>query len=172
MISSPKPTPPVVDDHSCESESLFLSFFLAAGLMLILLSAAQIIKYHEISKGIALFSAGILALLSAAVLLFSAQFCAFGARLRITRCALAVITLLWCVWTGLIAYTHHIEGWDEGAYFLSGMALRGYDVPYAAHRAPVTGFLCAAFIGWDRFLNPVLLGVLLENQWVPVDPRQ
>jgi len=41
------------------------------------------------------------------------------------------------------------------------MALRGYDVPYASHRSPVTGFLCAAFIGWDRFLNPVLLGVLL-----------
>ena len=161
MTSFPQPTPLLVDGHSSQSKSLFLSFFLAAGLILILLSAAQIINDHELSKGIALFGAGVLALLSGAVLLFSAQFRAVGARLWITRCTLAVVTLSWCVWTALIAYTHHIEGWDEGAYLLSGMALRGVDVPYASHRAPVTGFLCAAFVGWDRFLNPVLLGVLL-----------
>jgi hypothetical protein len=160
MTSPPKPTSLAVDDHSSASKSLFLLFFLAIGIILILLAAALVVRYHEISKGIALFGAGVLALLSVSILSFTARFCALGAR-WITRCTLATVTISWCAWTGLIAYTHHIDGWDEGAYLLSGMALRGYEVPYAAHRPPVTGFLCAAFIGWDRFLNPVLLSVLL-----------
>ena len=151
----------IIGEQSRESRSLFLAFFLTAGVMLMLLSAGQIIKYHEISKGIALFGAGVLALLTAAVLVFTAQFCALVARPFTLRAALVLVALVWLAWTGLIAYTHHVEGWDEGAYVLSGMALRGYQVPYAAHRAPVTGFLCAAFMGWDRFLNPVLLSLLL-----------
>lgn len=69
--------------------------------------------------------------------------------------------LPWCMWCAFIARAHHVEGWDEGSYVLSGLALRGYHVPYASHRAPVTGFICAAFVGWERFLNPVLLAALL-----------
>jgi hypothetical protein len=150
-----------VDEHPSASKSLFLPFFLTIGPILILLAAAQVIKYHEISKGIALSSAGVLALLSGAVLWFTA-----GALFWIRRFALAAVTISWSVWTGLIAYTHHIKNWDEGAYLLSGMALRGYDVPYAAHRAPVIGIICAAFVGWDRFLNPVLLSALLIVMYV------
>jgi hypothetical protein len=156
-----KRTPLIIADHFPDTRPLFLVFFLTTGLFSILLSAAQIVKYHEISKGIALFGAGVLAILSAAVFVYTPQLCTFATRPWFTRSALAVVALPWLVWTGLIAYTHHVVGWDEGAYMLSGLALRGYHVPYASHRAPVTGFLCAAFIGWDRFLNPVLLGVLL-----------
>jgi hypothetical protein len=166
MTPFPNPTPLAVPDHSSESKTLFLSFFLSASLVLLLLGAAQIIRHHEVSKGIALGGAGFLALLSSAVLLFWGHFRAPGVRLRITRWTLAVTTLSWCAWTGLIAYTHHINGWDEGAYLLSGMALRGYDVPYASHRPPVTGFLCAAFIGGDRLLNPVLLCLLLISLYL------
>jgi hypothetical protein len=155
-----QPPPLAIDDHSSETKSLLLVFFLAAGLILLVLSPAQI-KYHKVQESISLFGAGFLAILSAAVLRFSAQFRASGARPLITRCTLAVVALPWCVWAALITYTHRVKGWDEGAYVLSGMALRGYHVPYASHRAPVTGFLCAAFIGWERFLNPLLLGVLL-----------
>ncbi|MGA3204215.1 MAG: hypothetical protein ABSF12_17125 [Bryobacteraceae bacterium] len=160
MTSFQKPTSVAVDDQSSASKSRFLPFFLVIGIILILLAAAEVIRYHEISKGIALFGAGALALLAVAILSFTAEFCGLGAR-RITRCTLAAVTISWGVWTALIAYTHHIDAWDEGAYVLSGMALRGYDVPYAAHRPPVTGFICAAFVGWDRLLNPVLLSVLL-----------
>lgn len=158
MTFLPKPTRLTVEGHSSETNSLLLVFYLAAGLMLILLSAAQI-KHHAIKEGISLFGAGFLAILSAAVLRFSAQFGNVPQRIR--RCIPAVVALLWLVWVTLIAYAHRVEGWDEGSYVLSGMALRGYHVPYASPRAPVTGLLCAAFIGWERFLNPALLGLLL-----------
>lgn len=56
------------------------------------------------------------------------------------------------------------SGWDEGAYLLSGLYLRGYPVPYAIHRAPVTHFVSAAFADapWLQaaFLQILLAGIL------------
>jgi hypothetical protein len=138
-----------------------LMFFLTAGLVLTWLAAWQIIAFHEISKGIALFGGGTLAILSAAIVMFPTRFAALTDSQWFGRWVLVPVAMTWLAWITLIAYTHHVEGWDEGDYVLSGMALRGYHVPYSPHRAPVIGFLCAAFVGWDRFLNPVLLGVLV-----------
>jgi hypothetical protein len=73
--------------------------------------------------------------------------------------------MAWGVWIGVLAYSYRATGWDECAYLLSGSALRGYQVPYAAHRAPVTHFLCAAFVNHSRFLNPMLLVTLLTLVW-------
>jgi hypothetical protein len=144
-------------DSRSRSGSILLYFFLATAPVLFFFGSVQLVKYHEISKGIALLGSGLLALLSVATLFFPAQFSAAA----IVKWCTAAVALLWSGWSTLIAYAHHIDGWDEGAYLLSGMALRGYDVPYASHRPPVTGVVCALFIGWDRYLNPVLLGVLL-----------
>jgi len=54
------------------------------------------------------------------------------------------------------------DGWDECAYLLNGLALRGAPLPYADHRAPVTGALCALFAGAPSLMNPVLLLVLFS----------
>jgi hypothetical protein len=155
-----KPISPVVDDQFSEHRSPLAYLFLAAGGVLVVCAAVQFIHYHEISKGIALSASGLLAFLSGAILFFPARISAIGVSPWLTRCTLAV-AMLWTAWAALIARAHHIDSWDEGAYFLSGLALRGYDVPFASHRPPVTGLICAAFVGWDRFLNPALLGVLL-----------
>ncbi len=56
-----------------------------------------------------------------------------------------------------IAYTHAVNGWDEATYLLSGLALRGYGTPYAAHRAPVTHLLAALFADVPWLINPMLL---------------
>jgi len=152
---------PVIDDTSpSERHPLFPFFFLIPGLVLIAFAAIQVLKYHEISKGIALFGSGAVALLCAAILFFPSRARAFATRDWIKRCTIGV-AVLWGGWAALIAYVHRIDGWDEGAYFLSGLALRGYDVPYASHRPPITGLICAVFVGWDRFLNPILAGALL-----------
>jgi hypothetical protein len=160
MTFPAKPTPPAIDDHSPEAKSLLLIFFLAAGLILILLSVVQI-RNHEATQAISLFGAGVLAILSAGVLRTIPEFGSTGARPWLERWAVTLVALPWCLWIALIVYMFRVEDWDEGSYVLSGMALRGYHVPYASPRAPVTGFLCAAFIGWERFLNPLLLGGLL-----------
>ncbi len=138
-----------------------LTSFLIAGLLLTMLSTWQIFTFHEISKGIAFFAAGALSLLSAAIVMYPMQFVALTDSHSFKHWVLVAVAMTWLVWIVLIAYTHHVEGWDEGDYVLSGMALRGYHVPYSSHRAPVIGFLCAAFMGWERFLNPALLGILL-----------
>jgi hypothetical protein len=52
------------------------------------------------------------------------------------------------------------NGWDECAYLLSGLALRGEPVPYADHRAPLAGLLCAVFAGMPALMNPALLVLL------------
>ena len=155
-----KSNTPASDDQSSESKSLLLVIFLAAGLILILLSAAQI-RNHEKTEAISLFGAGVLAILLAGVLRISPRFLALGARAWLERWAVALVALPWCLWIVLTAYMFRVEDWDEGSYVLSGMALRGYHVPYASPRAPITGLLCAAFVGWERFLDPLLLGVLL-----------
>ena len=145
---------------SVTTRSLLLIFFLAAGFFLILLSLAQI-RVHAKTEFLSLFSGGILAILSACVLSTAPQFGTARAHQWLTRFTLGLLVLLCCTWAALIAYVHKVQGWDEGSYILSGLALRGYHVPYASWRAPVTGFLCAAFVGGERVLNPLLLTLLL-----------
>jgi hypothetical protein len=65
--------------------------------------------------------------------------------------------LAWGVLCIGIAHMHTVNRWDEGAYLLSGLALRGYGTPYAAHRAPVTHLLAAVFAEVPWLINPVLL---------------
>ena len=155
MIFLPKATPLPVT-----TRSLLLIFFLATGFFLILLSFVQI-RAHANTEFLSLFSGGVLAVLSATVLWTSPQFPTASAYQRLPRFTLRLIVLACCIWVALIAYVHKVQGWDEGSYILSGLALRGYHVPYASWRAPVTGFLCAAFVGGEHIINPLLLGVLL-----------
>jgi hypothetical protein len=54
---------------------------------------------------------------------------------------------------------------------LSGLALRGWDVPYAAQRAPLTHLLCALFVPYERFLSPALLSVLLAATYLWISTR-
>ena len=148
-------------ERSEKTSRIFWAAHLTAGLALLLLAAIEVVRFHTLSKGMALFSGGGLGILAAFALAFASPLSAWLGRPLARRTVLAALALLWMSWITLIAYTHYVEGWDEGAYVLSGMALRGMHVPYAAHRAPITGLLCAVFTGWDRFLNPVLLGTLL-----------
>ena len=67
----------------------------------------------------------------------------------------------WAAFLGVITVTYSSDKWDECAYLLSAMALRGYPTPYAAHRAPLTGIISAAFIDCPALLNPVLIGGIL-----------
>jgi hypothetical protein len=69
-----------------------------------------------------------------------------------------VLTLLaWGFLSIAIALAHAANQWDEGAYLLSGLALRGYHTPYAAHRAPVPHVLAAIFADVPWLINPTLL---------------
>jgi len=56
-----------------------------------------------------------------------------------------------------LALVHAVDRYDESAYLLSGLALRGYSTPYAAHRAPITHVLAAVFADVSWLLNPTLL---------------
>ncbi len=82
---------------------------------------------------------------------------------KFLRVPLALL-LPWLGWA-LVAVTvfvnHSNNGWDECAYILSGQALRGYPTPYAAHRPPVTHFLCALFADAPALINPLLIVALV-----------
>lgn len=73
----------------------------------------------------------------------------------------------WLFLLAASALTYTSSGWDECAYLLSGLALRGEPTPYAAGRAPVTHFIAAAFAEAPRFAAPVLglVLVLLLGAW-------
>lgn len=58
-------------------------------------------------------------------------------------------------------FTYSNSGWDECAYQLSGLALRGYGTEYESWRAPVTHFVAAAFIDAPALASPVLAVALL-----------
>lgn len=124
MIFHAKSPLPSIDEHPTENKSLLLVFFLAAGFILILLSAAQI-RNHEKTEAISLFGAGVLALLSAGVLRTIPELRSPGARPRLEQWAVTLVALPWCLWIAVIVYMFRVEDWDEGSYVLSGMALRG-----------------------------------------------
>lgn len=152
----------VISPRSGEKGPTFLVIlFVVAGFGLFGLAAVQFVTFHEIGKGLALVLGGGLAFLTAAVLRFPSGFSSLAVRPSIVRVFPIAVALLWLIWIGSIAVVHRVQQWDEAAYILSGMAIWGDAVPYASHRAPVTGVLCAIFAGGDRLLNPVLLGVLL-----------
>jgi hypothetical protein len=154
------------DDH-LSTKRILTVFFVAVGAGLFLLSAAQFRKFDEIPEGVALFGAASLAILSAAVVAFTRSFCNLTVRSLLSRVILAAVAIGWIVWIAAIVYTYRAGTvWDEGAYLLSGMALRGYQVPYAVERPPVTNFLTAVFVDHSRFLNPVLLVALLTLMWL------
>ncbi len=74
---------------------------------------------------------------------------------------LLIPCLGWVLVAAMIFMNHSNNGWDECAYILSGQALRGYPTPYAAHRPPVTHFLCALFADAPALINPFLIAVLV-----------
>jgi hypothetical protein len=81
--------------------------------------------------------------------------------------ALLLPCLGWALVAAAIFVNHSNNGWDECAYILSGQALRGYPTPYAAHRPPVTHFLCALFADAPALINPLLVGALvwIVSRW-------
>jgi hypothetical protein len=72
-----------------------------------------------------------------------------------------LVALQWLAIAAIPAVTFAPNGWDEGSYLLSGLAIRGYKTPYAAHRPPVTGLLCALFADAPRWINLLLVLVLI-----------
>jgi hypothetical protein len=79
---------------------------------------------------------------------------------RVSRHFGLIVALLWLAMAVIPAATFAPNGWDEGTYLLSGLAIRGYPTPYAPHRPPVTGLLCALFAGSPRWINPLLVLLL------------
>jgi hypothetical protein len=117
------------------------------------------------SRELALLGAAVLASLWAAMVFHRDRILSVAAShpTMTKRVTVAMVASAWLVWMGVIAFAQQVDGWDESAYFLSGLALRGYQVPYALHRAPITGMLCALFAEWPRWINPTLLLILVTS---------
>lgn len=122
------------------------------------LAMVELLHKHTLSTGLAYLYVALLAALNAVLPRILDRPAAHAALLSwLPRLALASSS----AWTLLIAASHKVDAWDEGAHVLSGLALRGYPVPYAAHRPPVASWLAALFADIDFLVNPALLGLLL-----------
>jgi hypothetical protein len=68
------------------------------------------------------------------------------------------------VWSGLAAATvvaYATDNWDDSAYCLSGLALRGHPTEYAASRPPIAHLVAAVFADAPQFASAALIGALL-----------
>jgi hypothetical protein len=136
----------------------FSTIYLTLAAALLALAMVQAIHKHSLSTATAYLYAAALAAFNAALPSILGRPTGLPSLLRwLPRLALAASS----VWILLIAVSHRVDGWDEGAYVLSGLALRGHPVPYASHRPPITSWLAAAFGDLHFLVNPILLTLLL-----------
>jgi hypothetical protein len=123
---------------------------------------ALLVKGHQGEFAALIFSAA--TFIAAAVVLVRMPSAATLAR-AVPAARIAVAA----AWIGFAAGAWFLfapDGWDESAYLLNGLALRGAPLPYAYYRAPVAGLLCAIFADAPSLLNAVLVLVLGSATWL------
>ena len=86
------------------------------------------------------------------------------------RNASVALVAVWAVWGVLAAAAvaaFASNNWDDADYCLSGLALRGYPVNYAASRPPFTHLVAALFADAPRFAGAaqIVLLVALLSVW-------
>ena len=143
-------------DSSLRKGLLFA--FLLVSACLLILAIAFLVKDHQKTQALAIMAMiGLLAVMMVGIWTPGLLHLLARPVCRGVGLGLPLAGLAWGFLSIGIAYTHAVNGWDEGAYLLSGLALRGYATPYAAHRAPVTHVLAAMFADVPWLINPVLL---------------
>jgi hypothetical protein len=132
--------------------------FLLVSACLLILAIASLVKDHQKTQALAIIAMiGLYAAMNVGI--WNPKLLDLLAQpvFRGVRLGLLLTGLLWVLICIGIAYTHTVNAWDEGAYLLSGLALRGYSTPYAGHRPPVTHLFAAMFADIPWLINPVLL---------------
>lgn len=123
--------PPMTFDSKAADRMLARAYGVVA-IGSVLLAADAVLRRGRESEGVAFGCAAAVSLVAALVTVGGLR--RIGSWLARHRMAVAVVA-----WSGLavlVALAFAPDGWDEGAYLLSGLALRGFSTPYAAHRAP------------------------------------
>ncbi|HEV7998371.1 MAG TPA: hypothetical protein VGP63_00740 [Planctomycetaceae bacterium] len=158
-------TPPPVESSGEKRSPLEQLLLFGCGLVALLaLSCAILFAIQHRSHTSCLAAAaigGVFAL--AAIGIAKPNFVERLAARKFLRVPLALLLpcLGWALVAAAIFVNHSNSGWDECAYILSGQALRGYPTPYAAHRPPLTHFLCALFADAPALINPLLIAALV-----------